>query len=72
VVNVKNFGGIYKHGYGNGILLDGRICSVSGDGSLKIWNLEVGVCELSIDARSDLFKVIQLHDGRLVVSIAVG
>jgi WD40 repeat protein len=50
------------------LLLDGRICSVSEDGSIKVWNVETGVCDLTIDVGNKLSKVIQLHDGRLVVS----
>jgi hypothetical protein len=37
-------------------------------GSLKIWTIETGVCDLSITI-ADSFpeRVIQLHDGRLAV-----
>jgi WD40 repeat protein len=51
------------------LLLDGRLCSVYSDGIVKIWTIETGVCDLSvIIAGSYLGRVIQLHDGRLVVS----
>jgi WD40 repeat protein len=30
------------------LLVDGRLCSVSSDGNMKIWNKDTGVCELSI------------------------
>ena len=50
------------------LLSDGRICSVSTDGSAKIWNIESGACELTVQVCRGLCKVIQLHDGRLVVS----
>jgi WD40 repeat protein len=50
------------------LLSDGRICSVSYDGSFKILNLETGVCDLTVQiCNSALYKVVQLHDGRLVV-----
>jgi WD40 repeat protein len=48
-------------------LLDGRICSVSDDGTLKIWNTDTGVCDLSSHvAKYALYRVLQLHDGRLL------
>jgi WD40 repeat protein len=52
------------------LLQDGRLCSVSADSSVKIWNVETGVCDLSITIVTDgsLAEVIQLHDGKLVVS----
>jgi WD40 repeat protein len=51
------------------LLLDGRLCSISGDGTVKIWTVETGVCDLTIYAgKIALYKVIQLNDGRLVVS----
>jgi hypothetical protein len=50
------------------LLLDGRLCSVSGDGSVKIWNIEAGVCDQTAYISAHLYKVIQLHDGRLLVS----
>jgi WD40 repeat protein len=40
------------------LLLDGRLCSVSGGGSAKIWNKET----------NSLFRIVQLHDGRLLAS----
>jgi WD40 repeat protein len=51
------------------LLSDEIICSVSYDGSVKIWNVETGECDLTIHASSrGLCKVIQLQDGRLVLS----
>jgi WD40 repeat protein len=51
------------------LLLDGRLCSVSYDGSLKIWNMETGECDLTNNISfGGLSRVIQLHDCRLVVS----
>jgi WD40 repeat protein len=50
------------------LLLDGRLCSVSGDGIVKIWNIDTGVCDLTVRVGASLCKVVQLHDGRLVVS----
>jgi WD40 repeat protein len=51
------------------LLVDGRICGVSIDGFVKIWNMNTGVCEHAISVvNSVLSKVVQLHDGRLVVS----
>jgi WD40 repeat protein len=51
------------------LLLDGRMCSVSDDGSVKIWDIETGVCDLTVQVcNSLLYRVIQLQDGRLVVS----
>jgi WD40 repeat protein len=51
------------------LLLDGRICSVSSDGFAKIWNIDTGVCEHAILFVDHIpVKVVQLHDGRLVVS----
>jgi WD40 repeat protein len=54
------------------LLSDRRICSVSNDGSLKIWNIETGVSDLTVEiSNSALHRVIQLHDGRLVVSTTI-
>jgi WD40 repeat protein len=54
------------------LLQDGRLFTLIHDGSAKIWNNDTGTCELSIkvsdDKYSKLSKVIQLHDGRIVVS----
>jgi WD40 repeat protein len=51
------------------LLFDGRLCSVSKDGSLAIWNIETGVCDVNIQVNSKgLFKALQLHDGRILVS----
>jgi WD40 repeat protein len=51
------------------LLLDGRLCSVSYDGYMKIWNKDTGACDLSIRVSDcKLYKVVQLQDGRLVVS----
>jgi WD40 repeat protein len=52
------------------LLEDGRICSVGLEPIVKLWNIETGVCELSvaIDTPHHLDRVVQLHDGRLVVS----
>jgi WD40 repeat protein len=52
------------------LLFDGRLCSASCDGSMKIWTIEAGVCDLTVHTRFYLSKVIQLNDGRLVVSCA--
>ena len=30
-------------------LMDGRLCSGSGDKTIKVWNKNAGICELSID-----------------------
>jgi hypothetical protein len=50
-------------------LLNGRLCSVSIDGFAQIWNMNTGVCEHDIFVVDDtLLKVVQLYDGRLVVS----
>jgi WD40 repeat protein len=51
------------------LLLDERICSISRDGSAKIWNTETVVCDINILVGSDLSicEVVLLHDGRLVV-----
>jgi WD40 repeat protein len=53
------------------LLLDRKLCSVSYDGNMRIWSIETGVCEISTQVSSSskiLRKVVQLHDGRLVVS----
>jgi WD40 repeat protein len=51
------------------LLLDGRICSVSYDGTARIWDTGTGACELSVHVSIGFpCKVVQLHDGRLVVS----
>jgi hypothetical protein len=51
------------------LLLDGRLCSVSDDRNVKVWRLETGVCDLTTHATAGLlYRVVQLHDGRLVVS----
>jgi WD40 repeat protein len=50
------------------LLQDGRLCSVSYDRWVKIWNIDTGVCDHTVQVSTSLFKVIQLHDGRLVVS----
>jgi WD40 repeat protein len=51
------------------LLLDGRVCSASDDGALKIWNTDTGVCDLSSHVCDDgLYRVLQLHDGRLLSS----
>jgi WD40 repeat protein len=50
------------------LLLDGRICSVSYDGSAKIWNMDTGVCDLTVKVSARLHKIVQLHDGRLVLA----
>jgi hypothetical protein len=51
------------------LLLDGRLCSVSYDGSVKIWNMDTGVCDFTTHViNTYLCEVVQLHDGRLVVS----
>jgi WD40 repeat protein len=31
-------------------LLDGRLCSSSGDRTIKLWNKVTGVCELTINS----------------------
>jgi WD40 repeat protein len=50
------------------LLLDGRLCSVSEDGTLKICNMETGVFDLDLHVSGNsLYKVIQSNDGRLVV-----
>jgi WD40 repeat protein len=53
------------------LLLDGRLCSVSADGKMKIWNMQTGECELSIQVCSfyNLHNVVQLYDGRLLLSV---
>jgi hypothetical protein len=30
------------------LLLDGKLCSISNDGSVKIWSIETGVCDLTV------------------------
>ena len=51
------------------LLLDRRICSISWDGSLRFWDLETRACELTVQVCTyGLIKVIQLQDGRLVIS----
>jgi WD40 repeat protein len=50
------------------LLFDGRMCSVSDDGSAKIWNIETGVCDIVFHVCIYLCDVVQLHDGRLVVT----
>ena len=60
---------VYDRVYSLVVLSDGRICSVSDQGGLRIWNVESGVCEFETQICTDsLEKVIQLQDGRLVVS----
>jgi WD40 repeat protein len=56
------------------LLFDGRLCCVHKNGNLKIWNIERAVCELRVTVSSSLrlVRVIQLHDGRLVVSDGSG
>jgi WD domain, G-beta repeat len=50
------------------VLLDGRICSLSYDGILKIWNTDTGVCDLGSHVSDErLGRVLQLHDGRLLI-----
>jgi F-box and WD-40 domain protein 7 len=49
-------------------LLDGRLCTISNDGSLMIWNIESGVCDVNVQVNSNgLFKALQLLDGRILV-----
>jgi hypothetical protein len=50
------------------LLLDGRMCSVSYDGRVKTWNIDTGVCDQTTNISAHLYKVIQLHNGRLVLS----
>jgi WD40 repeat protein len=51
------------------LLFDGSICTVNHYGSARIWNKDTGECEVNIQVcYSDLYRVVQLHDGRLVVS----
>jgi WD40 repeat protein len=51
------------------LLSDGKICSVSSDRTLKMWNIETVVCDLTVQiSGSGLYCVVQLRDGRLVVS----
>jgi WD40 repeat protein len=51
------------------LLVDRRLCSISYDSSVKIWNLDTGVCDLSTAVGSvSQRKVMQLNDGRLLVS----
>jgi WD40 repeat protein len=55
------------------LLLDERLCSISYDSILKIWNIETGACELTAHVGNLSFsRVIQLHDGLLVVSDGCG
>jgi WD domain, G-beta repeat/BTB/POZ domain len=56
------------------LLFDGRLCGVLNNKSMQIWNVERGVCELRVTVTSSLSleRVIQLHDGRLVISDSSG
>ena len=48
-----------------GRLADGRICSGSDDGHIKIWNLESGICEVTLTGHtSSVNVIIQLRDNR--------
>jgi WD domain, G-beta repeat/BTB/POZ domain len=51
------------------LLEDGRICSITDGtyGILKIWNIETGVCDLTVRVGYRASKVVQLHDGRLLL-----
>jgi WD40 repeat protein len=45
---------------------DGRLASGSGDGAIRIWNLETGICESTLKGTSqDLQCLAVLTDGRL-------
>jgi WD40 repeat protein len=51
------------------LVLNGRLCSLyNSDGSLKIWNMETEVFDRTTHVSNIVGKVVQLHDGRLVVS----
>jgi WD40 repeat protein len=56
------------------LLFDGRLCCIHNTGIIKIWNIETGVCELRVAVTSSpsLERVIQLHDGRVVISDGSG
>jgi WD40 repeat protein len=55
------------------LLLNGRLCSGSFDGNVKIWNMETGVCELTVHVTNRLLSgVFQLHHGRLVAFDHIG
>lgn len=52
------------------LLHDGRLCSTSLDGTIKLWNLETGECEKMLRVNGGIEQVMQLHDGRLIVVTA--
>jgi hypothetical protein len=48
------------------LLLDGRICSITCDGCIMPWNVERGVCELSIRTpgnHNNTYRIVRLPDG---------
>jgi BTB/POZ domain/WD domain, G-beta repeat len=54
-------------------LADGRLCSCSHDSTIKIWLLDSGVCQLSIEDTGYVVDgIIQLQDGRLCCGSSVG
>jgi len=47
-------------------LKDERICSCSGDGTLKVWNQNTFSCEINIDISSKwLISVIEIKGGKV-------
>jgi WD40 repeat protein len=56
------------------LLSDGRLCSISSDGNVNIWNTYTGICDCSvrIGIRTSIYGLIQLLDGRVMISSLSG
>ena len=47
-------------------LFDGRLCSGSNDGTIRLWNTDDGVCEQLLTGHtSGVRPLLQLKDGRI-------